>query len=492
VEGLRRADGDFANGGSKTVYTSGVSFRDELVVVLLHAGFTATITAKHKAGEVKAYHGRDGDRTMYTLAQAAGREHEFTPVRATVDGWAVHYAEADSNAGKMASRPMVQLQSAVKTVPNVGRVWCVSVQHQDSLIFAQRASADENGVVTKSSRPMVIGNCPIVDSVEGCTHVMRTDEYHDRNEQFAWVLHALALREPEIREFSRLNFSRTVLSKRKLQWFVDNKLVEGWADPRFPTVQGILRRGVTVEALREFVQGLGFGAGFSTMEWDKLWNTNMRVLDPIAHRYTALVRATKLNLVGDDMQQQSVQVNLHPKHPGIGTKTTTRSSTLLIEQDDARLLKEGEEFSLMNWGNAIVTALHWDGPNVTHVDARLYLEGNVKKTEKKLTWLDAHDSAAAALIPLTLVELDHLLTVPRVEDGVDMATVLNPTTWIATKGVLGEPAMSSLKQGQHIQVMRRGFFICDQIATADRPMQLIFIPDGRASDKMASLAAPKQ
>lgn len=100
--------------------------------------------------------------------------------------------------------------------------------------------------------------CPIVDSIEGVTHAMRTNEYHDRNEQYMWVLDALGLRKPEILDFSRLNFVYTTLSKRKLNWFVAEGKVDGWTDPRFPTVQGVLRRGLTVEALKEFMLRQGF------------------------------------------------------------------------------------------------------------------------------------------------------------------------------------------------------------------------------------------
>lgn len=95
--------------------------------------------------------------------------------------------------------------------------------------------------------------CPILDSIEGVTHAMRTNEYSDRIEQYAWMQNALNIRATTIYEFSRLNFVNTCLSKRKLQQIVDSGLVEGWDDPRFPTLRGILRRGITVEALREFM-----------------------------------------------------------------------------------------------------------------------------------------------------------------------------------------------------------------------------------------------
>lgn len=78
--------------------------------------------------------------------------------------------------------------------------------------------------------------CPIVDSIEGVTHTLRTIEYHDRNYLYYWVIEKLGLRKPIIYDYSRLNLVSTILSKRKLKWFVDESIAEGWMDPRFPTV----------------------------------------------------------------------------------------------------------------------------------------------------------------------------------------------------------------------------------------------------------------
>ena len=141
----------------------------------------------------------------------------------------------------------------------------------------------------------------------------------------------------------------TVLSKRKLQWFVDTKRVAGWNDARFPTIQGILRRGMTVQALREFILGQGFSMSMNTMEWDKIWTINKRVIDPVAPRFTAVTKEQQAVLhlanFGDDSVPQVAMVDLHPKNKAVGSKTITRSARVILEQDDAKLIKDGEEVS---------------------------------------------------------------------------------------------------------------------------------------------------
>lgn len=133
--------------------------------------------------------------------------------------------------------------------------------------------------------------CPVVDSIEGVTHALRTNEYHDRNDQYYWFIEQMGLRKPLIWDYSRINFIYTLLSKRKLQWFVDKGLVSGWDDPRFPTVRGILRRGLTKEALMQFILMQGASKNTILLEWDKLWAINKQIIDPLSPRYVALNRS---------------------------------------------------------------------------------------------------------------------------------------------------------------------------------------------------------
>ena len=151
----------------------------------------------------------------------------------------------------------------------------------------------------------------------------------------------------------------TVLSKRKLTWFVDSKIVEGWDDPRFPTVRGVLRRGMTVEGLRQFIAAQGGSRSVVLMDWDKIWAMNKKQIDPIAPRFTALLKnqLVKLQLKNVD-KEKCEQHQKHPKDPSIGMKNVYYGSTVLIEKDDAVLLNDGQLVTLMNWGNVQITRVH--------------------------------------------------------------------------------------------------------------------------------------
>lgn len=192
--------------------------------------------------------------------------------------------------------------------------------------------------------------CPVVDSIEGVTHALRTTEYADRNAQYQWFLETLRLRPAQLWDFARINFIRTFVSKRKLTKVIDAGIVTGWDDPRMPTVRGILRRGLTVPALREFMLRQGPSRNAVTMYWTILWATNKKAIDGVTPRYTAvetkqLVVAT---IGGGPELPYSEEKPKHPKNAAVGTKSVTYASTVLIDQADAAGFSLNEEITLMN------------------------------------------------------------------------------------------------------------------------------------------------
>ncbi|KAG6957046.1 hypothetical protein JG687_00010218 [Phytophthora cactorum] len=320
--------------------------------------------------------------------------------------------------------------------------------------------------------------CPIVDSIEGVTHALRTTEYNDRDFQYQWVLDTLRLRKVIIQGFARMNFVYSVLSKRKLQWFVDNGHVESWRDPRFPTVQGVLRRGVQVEALREFILSQGASRRITDMEWDKFWTLNKRVLDPIAPRYFAIAQESSVPLTLTNVSGEviGIPVARHPKDPSMGNKMVRFCNKLLLERDDVNNFVEGEEVTLMRHGNIIVKKVNKaaDG-TITSVEAENHPEGDFKKTKLKVTWLaDVPD-----LVPLTLVEFDHLLNKPKLEEGDDFHDFLTETTR-AEMHAVGDHELRNMKEGQVVQLERRGYFRVDvPYISDDKPIVMFMVPDGK-------------
>ena len=334
--------------------------------------------------------------------------------------------------------------------------------------------------------------CPIVDSIEGVTHALRTTEYHDRDEQYYWLIEKLQLRKPYIWEYARLNLQNTVLSKRKLTWLVNQGVVDSWEDPRFPTVRGILRHGMTVQGLKDFIAAQGGSKSIVQMEWDKIWAFNKKIIDPIAPRYTALSeeKLVPVTLSGIDCEEMKEQ-QLHPKNKEVGTKQVAYCKVILIEQQDAVLLKEDESVTLINWGNCIIKKIERsdDGNEVTSIQGQLNLEDtNFKATKHKLTWLPEKHSQVNS-IPIIARTYSHLISKPVLGKDEEMKDFVN---WDSLKeeNLLGDHNMASVKLRDIIQIQRKGFFICDRpyepfnpVIGKDLPAIFIYIPDGHKSQE---------
>lgn len=317
---------------------------------------------------------------------------------------------------------------------------------------------------------------PVVDSIEGVTHALRTNEYRDRNAQYEWISKALKLRHVDIWDFGRVNFVRTLLSKRKLQWFVDKQYVPNWDDPRFPTVRGVRRRGMTVEGLRNFIISQGPSRNIINLDWSIIWALNKKVIDPVAPRHTAVdfKNVVPVKLSNGPASPVTEDKPKHKKNTELGTKKVIFANEILVDQDDAATFAENEEITFMDWGNAIIKTIHKDGDVVTSIDAELHLEGDFRKTSKKVTWLANTDDK----VKVEFVDFDHLITKDKLEEGDNFEDFLTPQTEFHSHA-LADANVKQLKEGDIIQFERKGYFRLDKPYGPNQEPVFFTIPDGK-------------
>ncbi|KAH6638841.1 tRNA synthetases class I, catalytic domain-containing protein [Boeremia exigua] len=381
----------------------------------------------------------------------------------------------------------------MKTGSEEGRRWCIrakmSVDNpnkamRDPVIYRCNPEDHHRTGSKWKMYPTYDFCCPIVDSVEGVTHALRTTEYNDRDAQYQWFITELKLRKVHNWGFARLNFVRTVLSKRKLTKIVDAGYVWGWDDPRMPTVRGVRRRGAVIPALQEFILKQGPSKNIVNLDWYSFWATNKKHVEPTAARYIAIDDAAQVpvTIIG---ARAGVTTEDKPKHAkyDLGTKKVVFSKDIIMEQADAQSFAQDEEITLMNWGNAIVRSItHSINPlsssglkTVTALELELHLQGDVKKTSKKVTWLSKDQD----LVPVELVDFDYLISKDKLEPEDTLEDFLNKETETRVKAVADCNA-KELKVDDIIQFDRKGFFRIDRAFQHGQAIQAFQIPTGKA------------
>ncbi len=272
------------------------------------------------------------------------------------------------------------------------------------------------------------------------------------------------------------------MSKRKLTWLVDTGAVDGWDDPRLPTVRGVLRRGLTVEALRDFIVSQGSSRSVVFMEWDKIWAMNKKVIDPVAPRYTTVSKDYNVAVEVSGVAEEEAKADLHPKDPSVGQKSVWRAAKVLIDGADAEQLQEGANATFINWGNLKIDKVVKSNGKVTSVKATPNLSDKDFKKTLKVTWLAETDKAP--FTPATCVYYDHIISKPVLDKDDDFKSFVASDTKTCVD-FLGDPELRKLKKGDIVQIQRRGFFIVDRPYVAatvntckSNPIRLIAIPDG--------------
>ncbi|GKT35325.1 Glutaminyl-tRNA synthetase [Aduncisulcus paluster] len=347
-------------------------------------------------------------------------------------------------------------------------------------------------------------SCPIIDSKEGITHAMRTSEFQDRDEQYAWVCKQLGIRCPMVLSFSRMNLEYTVMSKRLLQQFVDAGAVDGWTDPRFPTVQGIRRRGMTTEALRKFVVLAGFSKSKNCQSWDKLWSLNTAFIDPKSPRFMAVedpsdksadAESPALVKVWKSFSDsipwsgpESKAVLLHKKVPTLGTRKCFYDHHLFVAHADALLFKEGEKLTLKNWGNVVVKKIDKSSDGSIVIDVEDMPSDTNFRDTLKYTWLAAGDSAGKyAYVHGVLRYFSPLVSKRELkpEDMEEIDKYINTDT-CTEKHVIISPEAATCEEGSTLQLERTGFFYVDKkTINEEGEIELILhhIPEGKKKEQ---------
>jgi len=270
---------------------------------------------------------------------------------------------------------------------------------------------------------------------------------------------------------------------------VDLGVVSGWNDPRFPTIQGMLRQGLTVEALSEFILSQGASKNLNLMEPDKLWAVNKKVIDPIVPRYTAIAhdKNAVLKLTDGPATPINKSVPKHKKNATLGNKVVTYTSSVILEGEDAAEIEKGEEVTLMDWGNAIIDGITKDQNGNIELVGHLHLDGSVKNTKKKLTWLPNIDD----VVKVSLVEYDHIITKKKLEKTDKLEDFINYNSKFEIAAI-GDPNLRLLSKGDRMQLERRGYFQCDEpYINSSKPVVLIMIPDGHTSKSQSTLSTAK-
>lgn len=332
------------------------------------------------------------------------------------------------------------------------------------------------------------------DSIEGITHSLCTLEFEDHRPLYDWCVdnvdfaHDDALTQPLVDaglpreaakprqiEFSRLNINYTVMSKRKLMALVTEQLVDGWEDPRMPTLQGLRRRGYTPAAMRLFAERVGISKQNSLIDFSVLEGALREDLDSAAPRRMAVIDPVKLVLTNlPEGHEEQLTFSNHPKDESFGSRDVPFAREVWIDREDfaevppkgwKRLVPGGEvrlrgagiircDEVIKDAGGTITELRGWLDP-----ESRPGMEGANRKVKGTIHWVSAVHG-----VPAEIRLYDRLFSVPNPDDeseGKTYRDYLNPESRRTVTGYV-EPAAASSAPEQSFQFERTGYFVADR------------------------------
>ncbi|MGQ9817757.1 MAG: glutamine--tRNA ligase/YqeY domain fusion protein [bacterium] len=335
------------------------------------------------------------------------------------------------------------------------------------------------------------------DSIEGITHSICTLEFEDHRPLYDWFLDELEIHHPQQIEFARLELTYTILSKRKLLQLVESGYVNGWDDPRMPTISGLRRRGYTPEAIRNFCDTIGVSKNNTVVDIALLEHALRDDLNKRAPRVMAVLNPLKVIIDNyPDNQVEELEAINNPEDMSMGTRKVPFSKVLYIEKDDFREEPPKEFYRLAPGREVRLRYAYF----IKCVDVVKDKEGNIlelhctydpktrggdspdgRKVKSTLHWVSAEHCIEAE------VRLyDRLFNQPDPDQGGDFIKNLNPNSLVVLKDCKLEPSLKDAKPLQHFQFERLGYFCVDPDS---KPGNLIFNRTVPLKDTWAKIEA---
>jgi glutaminyl-tRNA synthetase len=313
----------------------------------------------------------------------------------------------------------------------------------------------------------------ISDAIEGVTHSLCTLEFEDHRPLYDWVLDNISIDcHPQQIEFSRLNLEHTITSKRKLNQLVVENVVDGWDDPRMPTISGMRRRGFTPAAIRDFVTRTGVTKKVHTVEMSLLENSVREDLGENSPRAMAVLNPLKVTISNyDENKVEQLTAPNHPQKEDMGTRDIFFSKTLYIDQADFRE-SANKKYKRLVLGKAVrlrnayvITCdevIKDDAGNIielicSHDENTLGKNPEGYKPKGVIHWVSATES-----MPATVRLYDRLFNVPNPAAAEDFMQTINPESLQVITQARVEKSLGNAKPEDSFQFEREGYFCADR------------------------------
>ncbi|MBG9446823.1 glutamine--tRNA ligase/YqeY domain fusion protein [Cytobacillus firmus] len=372
-----------------------------------------------------------------------------------------------------------------------------NVNLRDPVIYRVSHATHHNTGDTWCIYPMYAFAHPLEDAIEGVTHSLCTTEFEDQRPLYNWVVSECEMEStPQQIEFGRLNITNTVMSKRKLKQLVEENYVDGWDDPRMPTISGLRRKGYTPEAIREFVKETGVSKGSGVVDEAMLEHFVREDLKMKAPRTMGVLRPLKVVITNyPEDQTEMLDAEINPENPEMGMRQIPFSREIYVEQDDFMEDPPKKYFRLFPGNEVRLKHAYFikcndvikdENGNVVELHCTYDPETKSgsgftgRKVKGTLHWVDAKSAIPAEFRlyePLILdedadqnAEADTDEALENEAEGKTFLDYVNPNSLEIVHGFI-EPNMKDVKAQDKFQFFRHGYFNADpKYTTAEKPV----------------------